>query len=191
MKLKESAGGTDSGQDEKEMEREMMAAVKRTLDFAREVPGDTHPATGIDVRSGPDPEKYGALMGRGEKDALAVYPADTDDTSRLYLRSQKTGEDNDGRSIRAYETKHRRGRREGQYVQVTTDYESKDDKEFDRPKGSTTQVHVRDKDGNLIRQKKHTSDGVGLSPLVTKIVTKGIDKQIQNIKDIEDPPTLF
>lgn len=192
MKLKESADSKDSSQNEKEIEREMMEAVHRTLDLAREVPHGKDPATGIDVRNGPDPKKFGALLGRGEKDSLAVYPADHDNTVKLYARTMKTGGlINGGESIRAYEDIRRNGKREGQYVQVTTDYESKDDKEFDRPKGSTTTVHVYDKDGNLVRQNEHKSDGVGLSPLVTKIVTKGINKQIQNIKDIEDPPSLF
>ena len=183
--IKEHEGKTASPQDEEKMEREMMDAVKRTLDLSREVPGGMHPATGIDVRNG-YPE------GRRQKDSLALYPADSDDTSKLYVRTMNTGGlINGGKSIRAYEGRHRNGARDGQYVQVTTDYESKDDKEFDRPKGSTTTVHVYDKEGELLRKKEHKSDGVGLSPLVTKIVTKGVEKQIQNIKDIEDPPTLF
>ena len=192
MKLIESHGDKASGHDEKEVERDMMEAVKRTLDLAREVPHGTHPATGIDVRNGPDPKKFGALLGSHEKDSLAVYPPDHDDTSILYARAMKTGRGiGGGESIRAYESRERHGAREGQHARVTTDYESKDDEEFDRPKGSRTTVHVYDKDGKLIRQKEHRSDGVGLSPLVTKIVTKGVEKQIQNIKDIEEPPTLF
>lgn len=185
MKIREVEGGTGSTHDEKEVEREMMDAVKRTLKLSKEVPGGEHPATGIDVRNG-------APYGSHQKDALAVYPAEGDDTDKLYLRTMKTGgKINGGRSIRAYTGKERSGRREGQYVQVTTDYESKPDKEFDRPKGSTTTVDVYDKKGNLIRQREHKSDSVGLSPLVTKIVTKGIDNQIKKIKDIDNPPTLF
>lgn len=187
MRLQESAGATGSSQDEKEMEREMMAAVKRTLKFSKEVPEGNDPATGIDVRNqGPYPGD------ERRKDSLAVYPAGGSATTKQYLRAMKSGGlINGGESIRAYEGRERHGKREGQYVQVITDYESKDDKEFDRPKGSTTTMGVWDKDGNLIRQKEHKSDGVGLSPLVTKIVTKGIDDQIQKIKDISDPPRLF
>lgn len=158
-------------------ERTMINGVQSTLDFSQEVPFGQDPSTGIDVRNG-------GPVGRERKNALAVYPVGSDDTKKMYLRTMETGGfHGNGTSVRAYVDRKRTGRREGQYVNVTTDYQSKDDPEFNRSKGSKTRVTVYDGAGKVIREREHKSGGVGLSPLVTKIVTHGIDAQVKKIKD--------
>lgn len=177
-------GGLSAGEENK-AEREMLDATHGTLKSSKEVPSWEDPATGIDIRNfGPSERKrFGIPRYGDEKDDLAVYPAEGDETTKLYLRSMKTGGVRGGRSIRAYVDKDRVGKRQGQHVSVTTDYNTEAVTEHDRPKGSKTIVTVHDDDDAIIREREHESDGVGLSPLVAKIVTKGIDAQVQKIKD--------
>lgn len=165
-------------------ERQMLGGVHKTLKFSKEVPTWKDKATGIDVRNqGPIPDDM------TRKDDLAVYPAGADPTLKLYLRSMKIGRGLDGRSIRAYTERERGGKREGEQAYVVTDYDTISD-ETGRAKGSTTVLQVYDKAGNLVREREHASDGLGLSPLVTKIVTKGIEGQIERVKATQQPKGL-
>jgi hypothetical protein len=177
-----TTNGPSAG-EEKKIEREMVGAIDNPLEVSRDVPFGVDPVTGIDVRNlGPDDKHIIPQYGEG-KDPLAVYPAEGDDTDKLYVRTMKTGGLNSGRSVRAYIDKARTGARKGQYISVTTDYNSKDIPDYQRTKGSRTTVTVYGENDEVIREREHESNGVGLSPLVTKIVTKGIDAQIQKVKD--------
>ncbi|HSX18352.1 MAG TPA: hypothetical protein VLE51_03285 [Candidatus Saccharimonadales bacterium] len=169
---------------EKKMEHQMKGAIDLTLDLSRDVPRGEDPATGIDVRTFPEPHREHIMPQYGdEKDSLVVYPAEGEPTQKLYLRTMKLGGMGSGRSERAYVDRARGGKRKGQYVYVSTDYDSKDVPDHEVTKGSETNVVVYDENGDVIREKKHQSEGVGLSPLVTKIVTEGIDAQVQKVKD--------
>lgn len=193
MNIETSVSGL-SNRAEKRSEQEMMGAVKRTLDLSQEVPFGTDPNTGIDVRNGglEGDSRLNIIPKYGDrKNALAVYPAEGDDTTKMYFRSMSTGGTREGKSIRAYVDRDRSGRRKGQEISVTTDYFSEPAKTGagrNRSKGSKTTLTVYDSEGNVIREREHKSSGVGLSPLVAKIVTHGIEAQVQKIKDGKKQP---
>lgn len=169
---------------EKKMEGQMRGMIDSTLELSRDVSDDEARAAGIDFRTFPEPPREHLIPKYGdEKDNMVVYPAEGDPTRKLYLRTMKLGGMGNARSERAYVVRSRTGKRKGQHVQVTTDYDSKDVPDRHVEKGSITNVTVWDDDGNIIREKDHRSKGIGLSPLVTKIVAEGIDTQMQKVKD--------